>query len=419
MSAHESAAPIRYKYLTRGTRILLTLAGLGALAYLYRLFFGLHAATNLDNQYPWGIWISIDVATGVALAAGGFTTAALAHIFHRKKFHPVVRPALLTAMLGYTFVVIGLLADLGRYYNVWHPMLPSMWQGNSVLFEVGMCVMIYLTVLYIEFVPIAVERFKGKVRLPVSALNGPLEFLIKLADKTMGRFISVFIIAGVVLSCLHQSSLGTLMLIAPTQMHPLWYTPISPLLFLLSAMAVGFPMVIFESLLAARSFKLEPEREVLSALAAYIPILLGVYLGVKVVDLTLRGAWAYLFDGTMQSAMYIIEIAVGVIVPLVTLASPKRRQSMASIFAASSLVILGVVLNRIDVFLVAYKPLYPVKAYFPSLFEIAVTLGLVSTLVLVYRAIVMIFPVIQAPSKGDVSGYSLKGAVLTKVNEGY
>jgi len=131
----------------------MALALAGGSAYLYRLIFGLAAATNLDNQYPWGIWISIDVASGVALAAGGFTTAALADIFHKEKYHAIVRPALLTAMLGYTFAVIGLLADLGRYYNVWHPMLPSMWQGDSVLFEVGICVIIYLSVLYIESCP--------------------------------------------------------------------------------------------------------------------------------------------------------------------------------------------------------------------------------------------------------------------------
>ena len=216
------------------------------------------------NQYPWGIWIAIDVASGVALAAGGFTTAALVDIFGTAAATTAcVRPALLTAMLGYTFVVIGLLADLGRYYNVWHPMLPTMWQGNSVLFEVGICVMIYLTVLYIEFLPIVVERFNGRVALP-----GPLRHLQPLRSRAAASrrpmparaSSSLFIIAGVVLSCLHQSSLGTLMVIAPTKMHPLWYTPISPLLFLLSAIAVGFPMVIFESLLAARSFRL-PARD--------------------------------------------------------------------------------------------------------------------------------------------------------------
>ena len=418
MRAHEMAIPMKQKYLSTGAKVLLAIAGIGALAYTYRLVFGLGAATNLDNQYPWGIWISIDVATGVALAAGGFTTAALVHIFHREKFHAIVRPALLTAMLGYTFVVIGLLADLGRYYNVWHPMLPSMWQGNSVLFEVGMCVMIYLTVLYIEFVPIVVERFKGRVKLPgpVATFNRVVEFLISLADRTLVRFISVFVIAGVVLSCLHQSSLGTLMLIAPTKMHPLWYTPISPLLFLLSAIAVGFPMVIMESLLAARSFKIEPERDILSSIAAYIPVLLGIYLGVKILDLTLRDAWHYLFQGSLQSTMYIIEISLGVIIPIIMLSSARIRRSMNGLFIAATLVVLGVALNRINVFIVAYKPLYPVKSYFPSIFEMAVTIGLISMLVLVYRAIVMIFPVIQAhpqessPSLHDESVVANVGA---------
>ncbi|MCX6829639.1 MAG: Ni/Fe-hydrogenase cytochrome b subunit, partial [candidate division Zixibacteria bacterium] len=367
--------------------------------YAYRLLFGLGSATNLTDQYPWGLWIAVDVASGVALAAGGFTTAALVEIFHKEKYHVVVRPALLTAMLGYTFVVIGLLADLGRYYNVWHPMLPSMWQGNSVLFEVGICVMIYLTVLYIEFVPIAVERIKGRVKLPgVPAVFNRLgETALSLADKTLGRFIFLFIIAGVVLSCLHQSSLGTLMVIAPTKMHPLWYTPISPLLFLLSAIAVGFPMVIFESILASRSFGLKPEKRILSSLARYTPILLGVYLVAKVVDLTIREAWPYLLEGSFRSLMYIIEISLGVILPIILLSIKKVRESVRGLFVSATLVILGVAFNRINVFLVAYQPPYAEKSYFPSPYEVLVTIGLISALVLVYRLVVMNFPVISTP----------------------
>lgn len=400
MNANEYPAPVRTPFFTRGTVVLTAIAAVGIFSYLYRMIFGLQAATNLNTQYPWGIWIAIDVATGVALAAGGFTTAALAHIFHREKYHAVVRPALLTALLGYTFVVIGLLADLGRYYNVWHPMLPIMWQGNSVLFEVGMCVMVYLTVLYIEFMPIVVERFKGRVSLPglLARLNRPVEWFLGLAESTLNRVISVFIIAGVVLSCLHQSSLGTLMLIAPTKMHPLWYTGVSPLMFLLSAIAVGFPMVIFESLLASRSFKLKPEIGLLSSLARYIPVLLGLYLAVKVVDLTLRDAWPYLFEGSPQSFMFALELVGGVMIPIVMLSMPSVRRSAAGLFTAATLVIvLGVALNRIDVFLVAYKPLYATGHYFPSVFEIAVTVGLICTLVLVYRVIVRIFPVIALP----------------------
>lgn len=396
MTNHDGAAPVTVKYFSTGTKIVSLIAALGIGAYIYRLIFGLQAATNLDNQFPWGIWISIDVASGVALAAGGFTTAALADIFHKERYHVIVRPALLTAMLGYTFVVIGLLADLGRYYNVWHPMLPSMWQGNSVLFEVGMCVMVYLTVLYIEFLPIVAERFAGKVNLPgiLRIFNNFLNSWLTVCNRYLPRFISIFIIMGVVLSCLHQSSLGTLMVIAPTKMHPLWYTTMSPLLFLLSAIAVGFPMVIFESILASRSFKLKPETPVLSSIARYTPILLGIYFAVKIADLTIRDAWRYVFEGSIQSFLFSVELLVGVVAPAVLLSIPKVRKSVAGLFTSASMVIGGVALNRIDVFLVAYKPLYPEKTYFPSIFEIMVTVGLICALVLVYRFVVLNFPVI-------------------------
>lgn len=409
MSTNEAPAMVPVKYFSRGTKMLFGLALIGIAGYVYRLFTGLGAATNLDDQWPWGIWIAIDVASGVALAAGGFTTAALAEIFHKEKYHVIVRPALLTAMLGYTFVVIGLLADLGRYYNVWHPMLPSMWQGNSVLFEVGMCVMIYLSVLYIEFLPIVVERFKGRVNLPgpLKVINRVVDSWLTVCNAFLSRFIFLFIIAGVVLSCLHQSSLGTLMLIAPDKMHPLWYTSISPLLFLLSAIAVGFPMVIFESILASRSFKLKPELPVLSSIARYTPVLLGVYLGLKVGDLTIREAWPYVFEGTVQSVMFTIEMVLGVVAPLVLLAIDRVRNSVSGLFVSASLVIFGVVLNRINVFLVAYRPLYSEKPYFPSIFEIMVTVGLISALVLVYRFIVVNFPVISVP-KGQIGAGEIK-----------
>ena len=403
---HEAAAPVPVHFFSTGTKIMFGIMLAGLAAYAYRLIAGIGAATNLDNQYPWGIWIAVDVASGVALAAGGFTTAALADIFHKEKYHVIVRPALLTAMLGYTFVVIGLLADLGRYYNVWHPMLPSMWQGNSVLFEVGMCVMIYLTVLYIEFLPIVVERFKGRVNLPgpLRIFNRLIEAWLDVCELYLSRFISVFIIAGVVLSCLHQSSLGTLMLIAPTKMHPLWYTPISPLLFLMSAISVGFPMVIFESILASKSFKLKPELPVLSSIARYTPVLLGAYLAVKIGDLTLRDAWSYVFAGDVESFMYIIELTLGVLLPVVLLSIPKVRHSVKGLFISATLVILGVALNRIDVFLVAYEPLYPVKTYYPSIYEVMVTLGLISALVLVYRFVVLNFPVISGGGQNGKAG---------------
>ncbi len=411
MSSHEVPVPMKARFFTTGTKILFAIMMAGMATVVYRFLTGLGAVTNLDNGYGWGIWIAIDVDCGVALAAGGFTTAALADIFHKEKYHVITRPALLTAMLGYTFVAIGVVVDLGRWYNIWHPMIPSMWQANSALFEVGICVMTYLTVLYIEFVPIAVERFKGLVRLPsvLSAFNGLVEALLKLADKTVGRVTWIFIIAGVVLSCMHQSSLGTLMVLTPTKMHPLWFTHISPLLFLTSAIAVGFPMVIFESILASRSFKLKPELPILSSIARYTPVILVIYLAMKVTDISIREVWPFAFEGSTASLMWWLEMILGVVAPILILSVKKFRHSVVGLFSGASLVIVGVVLNRINVFLVAYQPLYQEKAYFPTFWEMLVTAGFISALVLLYRVFVMVFPVISAPKTED-AGSNLKSS---------
>ncbi len=393
MTEHHHPLPVERKLLTPGTWVLLILTAIGACFAAWRFAFGLSTVTNLDQQHPWGLWIAFDVASGVALAAGGFTTAALAHIFHREHYHAIVRPALLTAMLGYTFVGIGLMADLGRYYNIWHPAWPTMWSPNSVLFEVGMCVMCYLTVLYLEFAPIVCERFLDDTRWPkLSAAAGRVHSAVR-------HIMPLLVIAGVVLSCLHQSSLGNLMVIAPTKTHPLWWTPILSWLFLLSAIAVGFPMVIFEGLYAAWALKLKPEMEVFSALAKYIPFILGLYLAFKLGDMFVRESYVYLFDGSVQSIMFIIEMVFGVILPFAMLLSARVRNSPRLLFIAALLVVLGVVLNRINVFLVAFTPLYPVKSYFPAIGEIAVTIGLVSLLMFLYRVIVTYLPVITHPGK--------------------
>ncbi len=393
--------PTNSKFFTQGVWILIALAGVGLLFALTRFIAGLEAVTNLNNQYPWGIWIGIDVATGVALAAGGFTTSALVYLFHCKKYKPLVRPALLTAMLGYTFVVLGLLVDLGRYYNVWHPMLPSMWSGHSVLFEVGMCVMFYLTVLYIEFIPIVTERFIGHVNLPgrLSKWNKPVDSLLRFADHNLNRIMLFFIIAGVLLSCLHQSSLGSLMLIAPTKMHPLWFTPILPWLFLLSAFCVGFPMVIFESAIASKVFGRKPEMDLLTPISRYVLILLMAYLTFKVGDIAIREVSHTLFEGSVQSLFFIAEMVIGVIVPMVMLLYRRVRESFPLLFTSSALVVLGVALNRINVFITAYTPVYKVEPYFPSFGEICVTIGLISALVLVYRLLVIWLPVLPTEEK--------------------
>ena len=387
-------APISKKFFTPGVVVLSIIALTGLVFLAGRFLFGIGAVTNLNQQYPWGLWIGLDVGAGVALAAGGFTTAALGHIMHRDKYETIIRPALLTALLGYTFVAVSVSVDIGRWYYIWHPLV--MWNGNSALFEVGICVMMYLTVLYIEFLPMVTERFIGKVNLPgfLSRFNKLVDGLLRKLDKGLSKTMFIFIIAGVVLSCLHQSSLGTLMI-----------------LFLLSAFAVGFPMVIMESLTASRSFGLKPETEVLSSLSRFVGPLLMVYLVAKLGDMVIRETFVYLTEVNTITILFGIEIIIGFIVPLRMFLSPAVRKSPTGLYIASMLVIFGVLMNRFNNFITAYSPPYATEAYIPSFGEVSVTLGFVALEILAYRLFVKIFPVISLPSsKSNLkTKYAIRG----------
>jgi Ni/Fe-hydrogenase subunit HybB-like protein len=395
MHAFMKPVPMRTKFITPGVLVLIALALNGLVFLAGRLIFGIGAVTHLNNQYPWGIWIGLDVAAGVALAAGGFTTAALAYVLHRQEYHVLVRPALLTALLGYTFVAFGVMIDIGRPYSIWHPLF--MWNGNSALFEVGICVVVYVTVLYIEFLPVVTERFIGHVKLPgvLSRLNRPVDHFLRALDRNLSKSMFVFIIAGIVLSTLHQSSLGTLMIIAGPKMHPLWQTPVLPLMFLLSAISVGLPMVIVESILASRAFGLKPEMDVLSRLGWMTTPLLGIYLAFKIGDMFVRKTFVHLASLDTPAVLFIVEVLIGVVLPLRMLLMRRVLRSPPLLFTAALLIVAGVALNRFNNFVVAYTPPYSFGRYVPSFGEVSVTVGFVCLLVLLYRAAVMIFPVIS------------------------
>jgi Ni/Fe-hydrogenase subunit HybB-like protein len=304
--------------------------------------------------------------------------------------------ALLTAALGYTFVAIGLSIDVGRSWALPKPLL--FWQGNSVLFEVAMCVVIYLHVLWIEFIPIVLERFRGRVNLPgsLSVLNAWIERVLAFADLVLGRTMWFFIIAGVVLSCMHQSGLGSIMLIAPTKLHPLWYTPILPLLFLTSAIAVGYPMVVFETTIATTSLKRAGEMEILAPLTGITRYLLGIYIVLKIGDMVFRETYVYLFDGSVESISFILEMLV-MIVPWIMLNSHRLRTNRRTLFIASTSIVLGVALNRCNVYLVGFTPPYALKSYFPSIGEMSITVALICCIMVLYRLAVTYLPVLSAP----------------------
>ena len=283
--------------------LLPILWALGGVTVVTRFTGGLGAMTNLSDTFPWGIWIGFDVLSGVALSAGGFLTAGAVYIFHLKKLYPILRPAILTAYLGYLLVVGGLFMDLGRPYNIWHPMI--YWQHHSVMFEVGWCVTLYNTVLTIEFLPILFEKFRWHRALRiVHAITIPC------------------VIAGCILSTLHQSSLGALFLIVPEKMWPITYSPLLPLYFLISAVAVGLAMTIVESTLSARAFNRSLEAPIITSLARVIPIVIITLLTIRVIDMTVRGTWVYLAPRPFQTFTFLLHMTL-LTVPTFVLLHPR------------------------------------------------------------------------------------------------
>ena len=349
--------------------VLWAIVGVWAVVSVARFWRGLGATTNLSDVAPWGLWIGFDVMAGVALAAGGFVLAATVYIFGLTRYRPFVRPAILTAFLGYAAVAVGLLYDLGLPWHIWHPLLN--WQYHSVLFEVAACVMTYLTVLTLEFAPVILEHplFQHRV------FKAIYHFLKKATIP--------LVIAGIVLSTLHQSSLGSLFLITPERLHPLWYSPIIYVLFFTSAIALGLMMVTTESLLSSYFFRHKVDRERLAGLGAAAAIVLGLYVVIRISDLAVRGILPQAFSGQWQGNLFLFELAVSAVIPAVLMAFRRIRHSVGGLAAASGLTVLGMIGYRLDTCVVAF--MRPAGAsYFPSWMEFAITFGVVAVFGLLF-----------------------------------
>jgi len=341
-----------------GTLVVSIIAMIGLGVIIYRYMNGIGAISDLSDGRAWGLWISFDLYCGVALAAGGFTLAGTVYIFGLKKYYPVVRGAILTAFLGYTLVILALLVDLGQPWYIWHALI--YWNPHSPLFEVAMCVMTYTIVLALEFSPVVFERLGWSVPLKaIRAIQIPL------------------VIAGIVLSTLHQSSLGSMLLMMPENLSPLYYTPVLPLLFLFSAIAVGPAMVIFESTLTSRAFGHRLGTDVLGGLGKAIPYILGLYLAFKIGALIVGGRLGLIFSDSNIAILWWIEVVFGVVLPIVLLSRPTVRQSRGKLFFCALLVAGGLILNRFTVswYALAGRPGY---SYTPDWMEFAVSAGLVA-----------------------------------------
>lgn len=333
---------------------------------------GLGAMTAMSDEFPWGVWIGL-LQSGVALAAGGFVIAATVHIFHIQRFEPILRPMVLTAFLGYSFVALTLFIEVGRPQRLWHPLV--MWQHNSIMFEVAWCVTLYILVLMVEFSPVIFEHLK-----------------MPKAVHALHVAAIPIVIAGVILSTLHQSSMGSMFLVMPQKIHPLWFSPLLPVFFLISAVAVGLCMAIIESFFSHKIFGRGLEIPLLLSLASAARTVLFIYFILRIVDVTARGVWGSFAAHPWLAFSFSAELGAGVLLPMILFSIQKIRDHVKWLALAAGFAGFGVILNRLNVSWFSMIP-YSGTHYFPSWMEICVSFFLVTVTVVLFGLAVRYLPV--------------------------
>lgn len=389
--SHPKAAPLGGPILTRNTRPLLVLALVALGLVVWRFVAGLGATTGLNDGYPWGIWIAFDVVTGTALACGGYAVALLAYIFNKGRYHPLVRPAILTSALGYSIAALSIIVDVGRPWLMWKiPVMPQHWNLNSALLEVALCVMLYVAVLWIELSPAVLEKWE-------SAGKGGRAAFARSVLPGLEKALPFIIALGLLLPTMHQSSLGTVILLAGHRLHGLWNTGWNPFLFLVSCIAMGYAMVVMEATLSARAFGLKREDKLLGRLAPLMAGILLVYVAVRLVDLAVKGRVGLMTGDGLLSGLFWLEIVLFTVPAFMLLLGSRR---IGALFRAAWLIILAGALYRFDAYLVAYRPAGG-WSYFPSIPEVVITLGLVAFEILLYVALVKTLPILGGAAIAD------------------
>jgi Ni/Fe-hydrogenase subunit HybB-like protein len=367
-----------------GTMLLALLFVIGLAFMVARYAKGLGYVSNMSDGRAWGLWIPFDLYCGVALAAGGFTMAAIVYIFNNKKYLPLARPAILTAFIGYLLVVFALFVDLGQpwwiFRMIWNPNI------HSPLYEVGWCVMLYNAVLALEFAPAIFEKLK-ELHLPAPSWKIPLRALHMIEIP--------LIIAGIVISTGHQNSLGSMLLLMSNTLNHLWYTPLLPLLFFLSAVAVGPAMVIFEATISSKVFGHKLDLDMISGVGKIVRIPLFIYLCFKVGDIIVAGEAGALFTEYPANVYWWAEMIIGVVLPLILFSLPAVQKSRGGLFFSATLVILGLILNRLNATLMNLPMRPGYGTYFPAVGEFAVTVALVSGGMIVIMLANKFLPVVK------------------------
>lgn len=351
--------------------VLLVILIPGLYSLLYRFTHGLGASTNLTDEYPWGLWVGFKLFS-VALAGGGFTIAAVVYIFNLQRYRPVLRAMILTAFLGYSMFIASLIIDLGRPYRIWHPLV--MWNHRSVMFEIAWCVMLYTSVLCLEFLPVILERLGWKRQL-----------------AWMHTIMIPLVIAGVILSTLHQSSLGSLYLIVPGKLYPLWYSPLEPVFFFISAICAGLAMTIFESWHSDKAFHQRLELYLLTGLGRVLAVSLAFYLSLRAVDLVRRHALNLLLERRSETYLFFLEIAL-LAVPMFLLFRAKIHTNRTWLYFCSVLTLLGFVTNRMNVAITGMLASSG-QHYFPKWTELSITFSIIAFGFLVFALAVKYLPI--------------------------
>ena len=376
-------AAIRFPKITMWRVLVALIFASGLYATYARFLQGFAASTNLSDTVPWGLWVGLGTLCGVGLSAGGFAVAAAAYILGFERYRPVVRAAVLVSFLGYLTVVVGMLYELGLPWRLWHPIV--MWNRRSVLFEVAWCVMLYTTVLTLEFSPALFEKIPW-TRVREWYLRWHHAIIIEL------------VLIGVVLSSLHQSFLGGLYLITEGKLDPLWYSPFIPSLFYLSAIPAGLAVTIMALYLSARSLNTRFDLSILGEISRLMAPLLGIYALFRGVDLATHGALPYMFRWRSETGLFWLEIALFLIVPLALLSFEQVRNNPRWLYWTCALVVMGFMANRLNVSVTGLQASAGVH-YVPKWMEMASTLAILTAAVLAFRYAVLYLNIFPQPKQ--------------------
>lgn len=376
-----TARPLGGKVLTKPFMVLTLLALTSGILMVYRYLYGLGAVTNLSDGYPWGLWITYDVLVGTALGCGGYTMAVLVYILNRWEYHPLVRSAVLTSAFGYTLAAVSIFLDIGRYWNAYHLFFPWYVNFNSVLVEVALCIAAYVAVLWLELSPTLLEGHPRSARA-------------QTVKSRIDRWLPVIVALGILLPTMHQSSLGAMMIIAGQKVSPLWQSPLLPLCFLLSALAMGYAVTLFESLLSSMAFGRPFETALLARIGGVMAWVVGAYLALRFSDLAARGQLHLIAEADLNSAMFIVE-NLCFLAALLIMAGTPRRRTPRRLFVAAALLLAAGALYRFDTYLIGFNPGSGWR-YFPALPEILITIGIVSMELMAYLYFVKRYPVLPA-----------------------